>query len=158
MTQNPREDDLDELRRMARERGAEAGGPAGRESSFQYLRPGGAGDVPARSADRAGLYRELLPLDGAATAQKPYLEGLPENYSGEHLVFEWIEHLLSGGYLGAAEALDYYEAIGWITPGVRAELEEYLRGVADPTTPEDGLDVDGHMRSLVYVAELASLA
>ncbi|PSQ60741.1 MAG: hypothetical protein BRD23_01680 [Halobacteriales archaeon SW_9_67_25] len=95
---------------------------------------GSDADAPAASSFRASLYRELLPLEAGSDAAKPYLDGLPEHYAGEHLVFEWLEFLLlHAGYQGAAEALDYYESVGWITEDVESDLNDYL------------LDIDDHL-------------
>jgi flagellar protein FlaE len=166
---NPRDYDLDELRKMARERGGQAGAGSGDgEADAPDPDPGvglgsvdAGGDVAAGSSFRAGLYRELLPLEAAAgDASKPYLSALPEEYAGEHLVFEWLEFLLlHAGYKGATEALDYYESVGWITEDVESDLGDYLLGI-DDSAANDGneLDIDDHLLSLVYVAKLASMA
>jgi flagellar protein FlaE len=159
MSINPRDYDLDELRKMARERGGQAGDGDGFEDSeigLGAVEPGE--DVPAGNSFRAGLYRELLPLEAGSDASKPYLSELPEHYAGEHLVFEWLEFLLlHAGYQGASEALDYYESVGWITEDVQSDLDDYLLGIDDqPANDGTDLDIDDHLLSLVYVAKLAS--
>ena len=159
MSPNPREHDLADLRRLARERGTGAA-DAPTTGAGLDVNPGGSraasrGGASAGSAFRAGLYRELLPLEATATTEKPYLRHLPEDVASEHLVFEWIEHLLGGGFRGATEALDYYESIGWIAADVRRDLGDYLLGVEDGDG-DRGLSVDDHMLSLVYVAKLSS--
>jgi flagellar protein FlaE len=159
MSINPSDYDLDELRKMARKRGGQTGGDV-EEGNIGLGSMGGDEDVAAGSSFRAGLYRELLPLEaGAEDATKPYLHGLPEHYAGEHLVFEWLEFLLlHAGYQGATEALDYYEDVGWITEDVEADLNDYLLGLDDGAANDDNdLDVDDHLLSLVYVAKLASM-
>ncbi len=159
MSLNPRDYDLDELRKMARERGGETGGEA-EDIEFSSLEPGPEEGVAAGNSFRAGLYRELLPLEAAADgAEKPYLHTLPEHYAGEHLVFEWLEFLLlHAGYQGATGALSYYESIGWITETVESDLEDYLLGLDDTGANEgNDLDIDDHMLSLVYVAKLGSM-
>jgi len=155
----PREHDLADLRRLAREGPTGTGGAPATGAGLdldpggsQAVSPGGAGD---RSAFRAGLYRELLPLEASAAAEKPYLRQLPEAVAAEYLLFEWIEHLLGGGVREATEALDYYESIGWIGPAVRRDLDDYLRGV-EAGDGDGRLAVDDHMLSLVYVAKLSS--
>lgn len=160
MTINPRDYDLDELRKMARQQRPNGLGegdeldPTDLEVAFE-----GEENVAAGSSFRAGLYRELLPFLGDGI-EKPYLEDLPQMYAAEFVVFEWLEFLLMhSGYQGASDALDYYEATDWITEDVQSHLSEYLRGI-DEAGSNDGndLDVDDHMLSLVYIAKLSSMA
>jgi len=158
MSINPRDYDLDELRKMARERGGQAGDVEDTEIGLGSV--GDSEEVPsAGSSLRQGLYRELLPLGAGDDATKPYLEGLPEEYAGEHLVFEWLEFLLlHAGYQGATEALDYYESIDWITEDVQSSLGDYLLGLDDAGTNDgNDLDVDDHLLSLVYIAKLSAM-
>ncbi|MFB6074629.1 MAG: FlaD/FlaE family flagellar protein [Haloarculaceae archaeon] len=158
MTINPRDYDLDELRRMARERGPDDGlgddlDPADLDLAMDEGETPAAGD-----SFRAGLYRELLPFLGDGV-EKPYLQSLPETYAAEFVVFEWLEFLLMhSGYQGADDALDYYASVDWITEAVQSDLSEYLRGI-DEAGANNGeeLDVDDHMLSLVYVAKLYSM-
>jgi flagellar protein FlaE len=160
MSINPRDYDLDELRKMARERGGQAGDAEGADPDIGLGSVDAGEDVPAGNSFRAGLYRELLPLEaGADDAAKPYLATLPEHYAGEHLVFEWLEFLLlHAGYKGAADALDYYESVGWITETVESDLGDYLLGIDDKAANDgNDLDIDDHLLSLVYVAKLASM-
>jgi len=161
VTINPRDYDLDELRKMAREQrpsngvnGDEEIDPADLDVAFE-----GEDDVAAGSSFRSGLYRELLPFLGDGL-DKPYLSSLPETYAAEFVVFEWLEFLLMhSGYQGANEALGYYESIDWITEDVESDLADYLRGIDEAGTNDDNeLDVDDHMLSLVYVAKLTSMA
>ncbi|MCU4798957.1 flagella E [Halobacteria archaeon HArc-gm2] len=159
MTINPRDYDLDELRKMARQQRPNGLGegeepdPADLDVAFE-----GEEDVAAGSSFRAGLYRELLPfLDD--DAEKPYLRSLPQKYAAEFVVFEWLEFLLMhSGYQGANDALDYYESTDWITEEVQSDLAEYLRGI-DEAGSNDGNDlgVDDHMLSLVYIAKLSAM-
>ncbi len=161
MTINPRDYDLDELRKMARQQrpdgiGGDDHDPVGDlEVSFEDEE---AGSVSAGSSFRAGLYRELMPFLGG-DVEKPYLSTLPETYAAEFVVFEWLEFLLMhSGYQGASDALDYYEAVDWITEDVESTLADYLRGIDQGGTNDaNDLDVDDHMLSLVYVAKLRSM-
>jgi flagellar protein FlaE len=159
MSINPRDYDLEELRKMARKRGGETGGEEV-DADIDLGSVPSADDSPSGdSSFRAGLYRELLPLEAGTQATKPYLDSLPEHYAGEHLIFEWLEFLLlHAGYQGATGALDYYESIGWITEECEATLNDYLLGLEESggNDPVD-LDVDDHLLSLVYVAKLASI-
>jgi flagellar protein FlaE len=160
MSLNPRDYDLDELRRMARERGGQTADDPVEDSDIDLGSVGPSESPPsADSSFRAGLYRELLPLEAASDASKPYLDGLPEHYAGEHLLFEWLEFLLMhAGYQGANEAIDYYESVDWITEDVQSQLNDYLLGLDEqaPADPAD-LDVDDHLLSLVYIAKLSSM-
>jgi len=162
MTINPRDYDLDELRKMARERG-ESGNGMGEDVPDPTDLDVGLEDadeeVLAGSSFRSGLYRELLPFLGGESQEKPYLESLPETYAAEFVVFEWLEFLLMhSGYQGADEALDYYESIDWITSEVQADLSDYLLGIDESATNDDNdLSVDDHMLSLVYVAKLTAM-
>jgi flagellar protein FlaE len=163
MSINPRDYDLDELRKMARKRGGQTnGGGDADEADIGLGSMGGPsdGDVSAGGSFREGLYRELLPLEaGSGETTKPYLAALPEHYAAENLIFEWLEFLLlHAGYQGATEALDYYESVGWITEDVESTLGDYLLGIDGQGAAEaTELDVDDHMLSLVYVAKLASM-
>ena len=159
MSPNPREHDRADLRRLARERDTGPAGASARGAGLD-VDPGGSqtaspGGPSTHSAFRAGLYRELLPLEATAAAEKPYLRHLPEDAAAEFLLFEWIEHLLGEGFREATEALEYYESIGWIAAEVRRDLGDYLRGIEDGDGDE-GLAVEDHMLSLLYVAKLSS--
>jgi len=161
MTINPRDYDLDELRKMAKQQRPGNGVGDGDELDPAELSMAMAdeGDVPSGDSFRAGLYRELLPFLGGDGAEKPYLASLPENYAAEFVVFEWLEFLLMhSGYHGAEDALDYYEDVDWITETVQSDLSDYLRGIDESGTNDgNSLDVDDHMLSLVYVAKLHSM-
>ncbi len=163
MSLNPRDYDLDELRKMARERGGQTnggGGSAEPDPDIGLSAVSAEEEVAAGNSFRAGLYRELLPLEaGSDETTKPYLRTLPDHYVGEHLVFEWLEFLLlHAGYQGATEALSYYESVDWITEDVESALNDYLLGIDDAAANDDNdLDVDDHMLSLVYVAKLSSM-
>ncbi len=102
MTINPRDYDLDELRKMARQRGngmsdEDVPDPTGLDMGLDDSDE----EVLAGSSFRSGLYRELLPFLGGDANEKPYLETLPETYAAEFVVFEWLEFLLMhSGYQG----------------------------------------------------------
>lgn len=165
MSINPSDYNLDELRKMARERGGQAGSTDVEETvderdiGVDSPSPSATSDLGKTDSFRAGLYRELLPLEAGSDAQKPYLAALPENYGGENLIFEWIEFLLlHAGYKGAMEALDWYESVGWISEQCESDLNDYMLGLEEEA-PGDGndLDVDDHLLSLVYIAKLSSM-
>lgn len=158
MTVNPRDYDLDELRKMARQQGDENGT---RDADFDPDELDvaiGEEEVAAGTSYRAGLYRELLPFLGSDGFDKPYLSTLPQTYAAEYVVFEWLEFLLMhSGFQGASDALDYYASIEWLTEDVQADLEEYLRGIDESTAGDSDLDVDDHLLSLLYVAKLRAM-
>lgn len=164
MTINPRDYDLDELRKMARQRGERSGGLADDEdipdpANLEMGLEDADEKVLAGSSFRSGLYRELLPFLSGDSQEKPYLAALPETYAAEFVVFEWLEFLLMhSGYQGADEALAYYESVDWITERVQSDLSEYLRGIDERATNDSNdLSVDDHMLSLVYVAKLTAM-
>ncbi len=164
MSINPSDYDLNELRKMARKRGGDAGdGKHDIDDTDIGLSSGvDTGSKPSSAGQtsfRAGLYRELLPLEATNDATKPYLSSLPEHYAAENLVFEWLEFLLlHAGYQGALEALDYYESVDWITEECESTLNDYMLGLEEGAG-SDGteLDIDDHLLSLVYIAKLASM-
>jgi flagellar protein FlaE len=164
MTINPRDYDLEELRKMARQRGERNGGLADDEdipdpANLEMGLGEADEEVLAGSSFRSGLYRELLPFLSGESQSKPYLAALPETYTAEFVVFEWLEFLLMhSGYQGADAALAYYESIDWITEQVQSDLSDYLLGI-DETATNDGndLSVDDHMLSLVYIAKLTAM-
>jgi flagellar protein FlaE len=164
MSINPSDYDLNELRKMARERGGEAG-EGKRDGDESEIGLSSGVDTPstpsggAGNSFRAGLYRELLPLEATNDASKPYLDSLPEHYAAENLIFEWLEFLLlHAGYQGAMEALDYYESVDWITEECESKLNDYMLGLEEGAGSEGtDLDIDDHLLSLVYVAKLASM-
>jgi flagellar protein FlaE len=158
MSINPRDYDLNELRKLARQRGDATNGDE--DADIGLSAAPREESIAAGTSFRSGLYRELLPLEaGADDLSKPYLATLPEHYAGEHLIFEWLEFLLlNAGYQGATEALTYYESVGWLTEDATKDLEDYLLGIDDHGATEDNdLDIDDHMLSLVYVAKLAAM-
>lgn len=99
-----------------------------------------------------------------ASASKPYLTTLPDGYSTELIVLEWLDHLRSAASTGAAlRALRYYENVGWIGPSVTRELEDVLIQMESPRNGEvksnggtdEDLTMNQHLTSLEYVVRLA---
>jgi len=115
-------------------------------------RSGTAGDGRAQNA--TALLAELSGPD----VSKPYLDRLPDAYTAQLEVFEWLEELLTAvGHDGTLSALEYYESIGWLSGRSREELEDVASGLSDPG-PEaaaPSLGVDDHRESLLYIARLA---
>ena len=155
---NPSDYDLDELRKMAGERKEQSASGNGSSDDLDLGAVRGEGTSTPDSF-RAGLYRELLPLEAGGDAEKPYLEALPEDNNGERLIFEWLEFLLlHAGHQGTREALSYYESVSWITEDCVSQMKDYMLGLDEQATndPTD-LDVDDHLLSLVYIAKLAAM-
>jgi len=91
--------------------------------------------------------------------QKPYLRRLPDDEEGRRVARGWVEDLVERtGSDAAAEALAYYESLGWLTEGVREGLEDYLLAVGYRSggSVEDLTRAD-HVESLARTARLARL-
>lgn len=103
---------------------------------------------------RADTERSLSQHVSVQADGKPYIESLPEGYSTELLVVEWLEALVDDiGVHGTARAIQYYESLDWITTDVADQLDTYLH--AFESSDADTLGIDQHLRSLEYVDELA---
>ncbi|WP_276280488.1 FlaD/FlaE family flagellar protein [Halorussus caseinilyticus] len=151
--------DLRELRRLA---------DPNRETPEEFD-DGEALPAPPDEVLRHTERNELVQLQSQFSAagalpERPYLDRLPDQYSTEVVVFEWLDFLINkAGFENTGNALQYYEEVGWITERVREELREYMRGFSevesfDPDKPGPAaLDVDDHVLSLVYIARLASV-
>ncbi|CCQ36944.1 fla cluster protein FlaD [Natronomonas moolapensis 8.8.11] len=123
--------------------------PDRRRATSRPERPG-----DGRPPNAAALLSELSGPD----VSKPYLDRLPDAYTAQLEVFEWLEELLTAaGRDGALSALEYYESIGWLSERSREELEDVASGLSDPA-PEaaaPSLGIEDHRGSLVYIARLA---
>ena len=114
-------------------------------------------DAPTRAApggppDAAAFLAEL----SGPQLSKPYLDRLPDAYSAQLEVFEWLETMLeSGGKEATLSALEYYESIGWLSERSREELEDVAAGLPAETAAGASLRIADHRESLVYVARLA---
>jgi archaellum component FlaD/FlaE len=97
----------------------------------------------------------LAELSGSEVS-RPYLDRLPDAYSAQLEVFEWLDGLLStAGHDGTISALEYYESIGWLSEESREELEEVAAGLSVPDAAGRSLGIEDHRESLLYVARLA---
>lgn len=143
---NPRDYDLNEL---------EGGEPLnGGDGSPR------AGPSPADDVMRSNQYRQLMQYEAMTDdLEKPYLRSLPDSYSAEVVIFEWLEYLVGmAGFKGALEALRYYRTIDWLTEDIEESLAGYLRSFDDPNhNDSSGLSRSDHQLSLVYVAKLAAM-
>jgi len=159
MPPTPGDYDLRELRRLA---------DPNRETP-EELEDGEGLPAPPDEVLRHSERNELVRLQSQFSArgvlpEKPYLDALPNQYSTEVVVFEWLDFLINkAGFENTGNALEYYEEVDWITESVRESLREYMRGFSevesfDPDKPGPAdLDVDDHVLSLVYIARLASV-
>lgn len=87
---------------------------------------------------------------------KPYLERLPDAYSAQLEIFEWLDEMLAtAGHEGTVSSLEYYESIGWLSGQSRDELEEIADGLSTPDVMDRRLDIDDHRVSLIYIARLS---
>ncbi|WP_135829195.1 FlaD/FlaE family flagellar protein [Halorussus halobius] len=150
--------DLNDLRRLA---------DPDRESPAEFEDadlPADPGEV-LRHEQRDELVRLQSQLASVgALPERPYLEGLPDRYAAEVVVFEWLDLLINkAGFENTGNALEYYAEVDWITGSVREDLRNYMRGFSevesfDPDKPGPAdLDVDDHVTSLVYIARLSSI-
>ena len=122
--------------------------------------PTGAGPLGADEVLESNQYRELFLLErttGEGGLEKPYLDGLPQSYAAEMVVFEWLEFLVDRtGFRRTLDVLRYYRSIDWITEAAENRLREYLQSFDDGGS-EERLDRSDHLLSLVYIARLAAM-
>ncbi|AZH24259.1 FlaD/FlaE family flagellar protein [Haloplanus aerogenes] len=119
------------------------------------------GRPAAAVAFETSIARDLAALDrGAEDLARPYLSALPASLVAEALIFEWLEFLfLQAGRESVADALEFYERVGWLGADAAEALERYLSGIDDPrANAGNDLDPDDHRVSLHYIARLASLS
>ncbi|MFB6196162.1 MAG: FlaD/FlaE family flagellar protein [Haloplanus sp.] len=118
-------------------------------------------DRPAAAAAfESAVTQDLLALDRAAEdVERPYLPALPATLTAEALIFEWLEFLfLQAGRESVADAMAFYESVGWIGADAAEALDAYLSGLDDPRANADNeLDADDHRVSLRYIARLSAL-
>lgn len=129
---------------------------AGDESTVDP-RSEGHGEVERHAAERrAPDATAFLAELSDSRVSKPYLDRLPDEYSAQRELFEWLDGLLStAGREATVSALKYYESIGWLSERSREKLEEIAAGLAVPDATERSLDIEDHRESFLYVARLA---
>lgn len=144
---------------------SESGGTAAATSAGESESESAAPETPSRPAAavafETSIARDLAALDqGTENLERPYLPALPPSLVAEALIFEWLEFLvLQAGRESVADALEFYERVGWLGSGAADSLDAYLSGVSDPRANEaNDLDPDDHRVSLHYIARLASLS
>lgn len=168
MAIDPRNYDVDELRAASgAPRASEA---VGADDGDAVAWPGewhdGVTDADperpaADAAFEASVTRDLVVLDRESEPlERPYLPALPAALPAEALLFDWLEFLLlQAGRESVADALDFYESVGWIGADAADALDAYLSGLDDSrANAENDLDADDHRVSLHYVARLAAVA
>ncbi len=128
----------------------------GRDAAGERWRPREAGPQAAREGDYPPNAAAFLAELSGPGLSKPYLDRLPDAYSAQLEVFEWLERLLeSGGHDATLSALEYYESIGWLSERSREELEDVVAGLPEAESVGASLRLDDHRESLLYVARLA---
>jgi archaellum component FlaD/FlaE len=102
---------------------------------------------------------------------RPYLEG-PIEVDETDTTLQWAEYLgKTFGTAGALATLRYYQELGWISPRVRGEVEQYLEGLSlqeihskkydepgvptGPLTPLSGTPFGAHAKSLEFISTIA---
>jgi flagellar protein FlaE len=126
------------------------------------LREEFAGTVDANQGVPKAQLKELVLLEAGTDPEdleRPYLEGLPDQYAARLTLFEWLQFALDrGGTEHTLVAIDYYREIGWVDEEAADSLRDHVRVF------QDGADGSGepfgtadHLVSLVYVARLASM-
>jgi archaellum component FlaD/FlaE len=168
MSQNPRRDDVRELRRRAAVSRDGVDGAPREPSSGQPNRD--RNRSRAEQAADSAAFIELLqrqrgrrlsaPDDGTrpATEDRPYLRAIPASPEAEHEVGEWLGYLVDiGGHLRARDALSYYTELGWVAPDAADALARRLEGFDAPRCDRP-LRLADHRISLVSVVRIASCA
>jgi archaellum component FlaD/FlaE len=167
MAIDPRNYDLDELRAASvgqpslGGRDEWPGGSANAGDDDDTAEAGDDGDDPDRpAADVAfetAIARDLAVLDRECPG-RPYLPTLPASLTAEALLLEWLEFLvMQAGRDSVAEAIAFYERVGWLGRDAAEMLDRYLSGIDHPrANAANDLDADDHRVSLHYVARLAS--
>lgn len=144
---NPRAYDPDDLRRLA-----------------GVATEGRPEPVPTPSADdrfRAAQFRALFETSRALPPEshaRPYVEALPADPRADELVADWLDFLVRRvGRDGAADALEYYRRLRWLSDAATDDAAVHLAGAPD-REPGDPLGADDHRLSLLYVSRLAAVA
>lgn len=111
----------------------------------------------SREVDRTQSKTPGFPSDGSKDIELLPLTQLPNTYTAQQEILDWMEGLLSSsGHQATLDALKYYESIGWLSAECRDQLEDFAEGLktAGSMDPQP-LEVDDHRESLQYIATLA---
>lgn len=107
-----------------------------------------------------GLEREPSRLStGSGDPELIPLDQLPNSFTGQMAILDWLEELLSVcSHEEAINAMDYYRSIGWLSDESYEQLQNYIGGLesATPADPEP-LGIEHHRESLRHIAALTRL-
>ncbi|WP_181691845.1 FlaD/FlaE family flagellar protein [Natronomonas sp. LN261] len=129
-----------------------------RERAGQRPSPPHDEPAPPQATGSAPTPAAFLAELSGPEVSRPYLDRLPDAYTAQLEVFEWLEGLLTaGGPDATTSALAYYESIGWLSERSREELEDVVSGLSapGPGAAAPSLGIDDHRESLRYIARLA---
>ena len=106
--------------------------------------------------------KELVLLEAGTDPEdleRPYLDGLPDQYAARLTLFEWLQFALDrGGTEHTLDAIEYYQEIGWIDQAAADSLRDHVRVFQDESAAAgEPFRTADHLVSLVYVARLASM-
>lgn len=143
---NPRAYDPDDLRRLA---GVAVEGP-------QSVSATPSADDRFQAGHLRALFQNARCLPPEAH-DRPYVTSIPAIPRADAIVAEWLDFLVRRvGRDGAADALDYYRRLRWLSDTAASDVRSHLAGF--PDHPENGsLEAADHKLSLLYVTRLAAL-
>ena len=111
--------------------------------------PGTGGTRPLE--DLAEADRQVQWLGSHDERHKPYLRRIPARSDLHDVLRGWLDRLVDrAGTGGAAEAVDHYERLGWITESVGAELRGAL--------PETDGRAEGSVEDLTRIDHVHGLS
>jgi flagellar protein FlaE len=143
---NPRAYDPDDLRRLA--------GVATEGQTPAQATP--SADDRFRATHLRALFETARALPPEAH-ERPYIPRLPATPAGDALLADWLDFLVRRvGRDGAADALDYYRRLRWLSDDAASDVRVHLAGVPDRDR-SDQLTAGDHKLSLLYVARLAAI-
>lgn len=116
----------------------------------------------AATVEQADGGEGSLEMDGDESAEKPYLRVLPNGYSADVVVMEWLAYLVNhSNVTQTLQAIRYYRNIEWISDTVADELRTFVGGfnaAGDYQGANDGdgetLGIEHHQTSLAFINHL----
>lgn len=97
------------------------------------------------------------PEDDAVEAPAQFLTHVDPSFQNSMTLLQWSEMLLrAAGREGLPDLLDYYAALGWIGPDMKALVQTYAKGLQVETEGRGDwrARLDLHEKSLVFVEKL----